>query len=83
MFTLQTSFKPLLLGLGGGGGKSVSRGDCEQQGGKHLPYYVKEFGLWSVEEAWREVLNCKGTRLYNDFVRNKCTIFVELITQVR
>jgi hypothetical protein len=28
MFTLQTSFKPLLLG-GGGGIKSVSRGDGE------------------------------------------------------
>ncbi len=35
MFTLKTSFKPLLLG-GGGGLKSVSRGDCEQQGGKLL-----------------------------------------------
>jgi hypothetical protein len=35
MFTLQTSFKSLLLGGGGGGGggiksvQSVSRGDCE------------------------------------------------------
>jgi hypothetical protein len=32
IFTLQTSFKPLLLkgGTGGGGGiKTVSKGDCE------------------------------------------------------
>jgi hypothetical protein len=34
MYTLQTSFKPLLLK--GVGVKSVSRGDCEQQGGKLL-----------------------------------------------
>ncbi len=34
MFTLQTSFKPLLLK--GAGIKSVSRGDCEWQGGKLL-----------------------------------------------
>jgi hypothetical protein len=29
MFTLQTSFKPLLFLKGGGGRKSVSKGDCE------------------------------------------------------
>jgi hypothetical protein len=33
MFTLQTTFRPLLLKRGGG---SVSREDCEQQGGKLL-----------------------------------------------
>ncbi len=33
MFTLQTSFKPFLMG-GGWGVKSVSRGDCEWKGGK-------------------------------------------------
>ncbi len=37
MFTLQISFKPLLLKDGGKGRvKSVRRGDCEQQGGKLL-----------------------------------------------
>jgi hypothetical protein len=34
MFTLQTSFKLLLLK--GGRGKIHSRGDCEYQGGKFL-----------------------------------------------
>ena len=39
MFTLQTSFKPLLLKGWGGGIKSVSRGDfCLND--------VQEFGLW-------------------------------------
>ncbi len=42
MFTLQTSFKPLLFG-GGGGVESVSRGDYElQRGNLGL---VQEFGL--------------------------------------
>jgi hypothetical protein len=46
MFTLQTSFKPLLLGEGGGGVKSVSRSDCEWQGGKFLGLLSRlEFGL--------------------------------------
>jgi hypothetical protein len=37
MFTLQTSFKPLLLKWRVGGRvKSVDRGDCEYQQGKHL-----------------------------------------------
>jgi hypothetical protein len=35
MFTLQTSFNPLLI-KGRGGLKSVNRGDSEQQGGKFL-----------------------------------------------
>ncbi len=35
MFTLQTSSKPLFL-KGGGGVKSLIRGDCEQQGGELL-----------------------------------------------
>ncbi len=35
MLTLQTSFKPFLFG-GGGGVKSVSRDDCEEQEGKLL-----------------------------------------------
>jgi hypothetical protein len=35
MFSLQTSFKPLLLKRGGGV-KSISRGDFEWQGGKLL-----------------------------------------------
>ncbi len=49
MFTLQTSFKQLLLGEEGAGGvKSVSRGDCEKQ--DFPPNYVQEFGLrtWSA-----------------------------------
>jgi hypothetical protein len=37
--TLQTGFKPLLLG-GGGGIKSVIRGDCEKQGGKFFKTFV-------------------------------------------
>jgi hypothetical protein len=47
MFTLQTSFKPSLLGGGGRewGVKSVGRGDCEYQEGK-LP--VKSKNLDSV-----------------------------------
>jgi len=36
MFTLQTGFKPLLPG--GRGVKSVTRGDCEWQGGKLLKF---------------------------------------------
>jgi hypothetical protein len=36
MFTLQTSFKPLLIGGGGGGVKSISRGDSEEQEGRLL-----------------------------------------------
>jgi hypothetical protein len=50
MFTLQTSFKPLLL-KGEGGVKSVSIGDCEWQGGKLwkcYPKYVREFGFWRI-----------------------------------
>jgi hypothetical protein len=47
MFTLQTSFKPLLL-RGGEVVKSVSRGDCQWQGGILLrlcPNYVQEFAF--------------------------------------
>jgi hypothetical protein len=47
MFTLQTSFKPLLL-KGRSGVKFVSKGDCEQQGG-NCPNYIQEFGLWLGE----------------------------------
>ncbi len=38
MFKLQNSFKQFLLGWGGGGVyvKSISRGDCEKQGGKFV-----------------------------------------------
>jgi hypothetical protein len=46
MFTLQTIFDQA-----GGGVKSVSRGDCEQQEGKLIrlcPNYVQEFGLWTA-----------------------------------
>ncbi len=45
MITLQISFKPLLPK---GGVKSVSRGDCEQQGRKLIRLclnYAQEFGL--------------------------------------
>ncbi len=34
MFTIQTIFKPILLGGEGRGVKSISRGDWEEQGGK-------------------------------------------------
>jgi hypothetical protein len=40
MFTLQTSFKPLLLKEGGRGVKSLMEGDCEQLGGKTLKTFV-------------------------------------------
>jgi hypothetical protein len=36
MFTLQTSFKPILLDRAEVHVKSVSKGDCEEQGGKLL-----------------------------------------------
>jgi hypothetical protein len=48
MFTKTNQFQTIIVG--GVGGKSVSRSDCEDQGGKLLrfyPNYVQEFGLSS------------------------------------
>jgi hypothetical protein len=45
---ITNQFQTTFAGGGGGGVKSVSRGDCELQGGKLLdfcPKYVQEFGL--------------------------------------
>jgi hypothetical protein len=47
----QTNFAH---GVGGGGSKTISRGDCEKQGGKlFCPNYVQEFGLWSLVSEYR------------------------------
>ena len=53
MFTLQISFKPLLLKKEGAA-KSVSRGDCEQQGGKLLrPLYQLRPIIRPQVRIWR------------------------------
>jgi hypothetical protein len=50
MFTLQTSFKPFLLG--GGGGKDqnllvkVTVNSKEEKSEDFCPNYAQEFGLW-------------------------------------
>ena len=59
MFTLQTSFKPILL-LGGGGVETISGDDCEQLGGKLLRPRIRPQLWFSVtcrvvsvpESAW-------------------------------
>jgi hypothetical protein len=54
MFTLQTSFKPLLLLLGGGGGAGVKYLEVTVNSKKEnsedfCPNYVQEFGLSTLE----------------------------------
>jgi hypothetical protein len=55
MFTLQTSFKPLLLG--GGGVKTVVEVTVNSKKGSSLnscPKYVQEFGLWTKQQAGKK-----------------------------
>jgi hypothetical protein len=63
MFTLQTSFKPRLLGGGGGGVKSVSSDDCEYSKEENSEDfcldYVEEFGPFSpLHSSSPPPLNC-------------------------
>jgi hypothetical protein len=55
MFSLQTSFKPLLL-KSGGSVKTVSRGDCgvDSKEKRLCPNYIPEFGLRSQVDEKRK-----------------------------
>jgi hypothetical protein len=64
MFTLQTSFKPILP-KGGRGLVDVTVNNKEDNSEDFCPNYVQEFGLCSCSTTWRAVLAC----LYRQGVR--------------
>ncbi len=73
---LQASYKPLLLGGEGGGIKSVSRGDCEKQGGK-LSKLLKRPRIRPQFSTYNDLLNCTFERqrmmkLYPWFSHTSC-----------
>jgi hypothetical protein len=56
ILTLQTSFKPLLLGGGGGGLNplvEVTVNSKEENSEDFCFNYVQEFGLWELALSWR------------------------------